>query len=189
MRLTFTLQSAYTGATYVAGPFNVSGTTSAGTTYELATGVTKTQLTAGYAIDTIYETLTGGTIASTGTCTTTRSWQISEPEPTTVTLNVRGRDLDATPETVNLFYSINGGTAEYFAPAAFGETCGLYGTIGGLQDGDVIDFGTDELHSIPGADSFDCPEFSGSNVTYSHTVTATGGFDYVSFTLNTGILG
>ena len=79
MRLTFTLQSAYTGTTYVAGPFNISGTTSAGTTYWLATGVTKTQLTAGYAVDTIYETLTGGTIASTGTCTTTRSWTIAPP--------------------------------------------------------------------------------------------------------------
>ena len=79
MRLTFTLQSAYTGATYVAGPFNISGTTSAGTTYWLATGVTKTQLTTGHSINTIYETLTGGTIASTGTCTTTRSWTVAPP--------------------------------------------------------------------------------------------------------------
>jgi hypothetical protein len=87
MRLTFTLQSAYTGATYVAGPFNISGTTSAGTTYWLATGVTKTQLSTGHSINTTYETLTGGTIASTGTCTTTRSWTIAPPVPTTATLS------------------------------------------------------------------------------------------------------
>jgi len=87
MRLTFTLQSAYTGTTYVAGPFNISGTTSAGTTYQLATGVTKTQLTTGHSINTVYETLTGGTIASTGTCTTTRSWTIAPPIAATSTLS------------------------------------------------------------------------------------------------------
>jgi hypothetical protein len=87
MRLTFTLQSAYTGATYVAGPFNISGTTSAGTTYWLATGVTKTQLSTGHSINTTYETLTGGTIASTGTCTTTRSWTIAPPVAATSTLS------------------------------------------------------------------------------------------------------
>ena len=87
MRLTFTLQSAYTGATYVAGPFNISGTTSAGTTYQLATGITKNQLTAGYAVDTTYETLTGGTINSTGTCGTSRNWYITQPAPSTSILS------------------------------------------------------------------------------------------------------
>ena len=89
MRLTFTLQSAYTGTTYVAGPFNISGTTEAGTTYWLATGVTKTQLTTGHSIDTVYETLTGGTIASTGTCTTTRNWYIISPT-STLSFNLTG---------------------------------------------------------------------------------------------------
>ena len=89
MRLTFTLQSAYTGTTYVAGPFNISGTTEAGTTYWLATGVTKTQLTTGHSIDTVYETLTGGTIASTGTCTTTRNWYIIAPT-STLSFNLTG---------------------------------------------------------------------------------------------------
>lgn len=87
MRLTFTLQSAYTGATYVAGPFNISGTTSAGTTYWLATGVTKTELSTGHSINTTYETLTGGTIASTGTCTTTRNWYITPPIASESTLS------------------------------------------------------------------------------------------------------
>jgi hypothetical protein len=53
----------------------------------LATGVTKTQLSTGHSINTTYETLTGGTIASTGTCTTTRSWTIAPPVPTTATLS------------------------------------------------------------------------------------------------------
>ena len=82
MQITFTLSPSYTGATFVAGPFNISGTTSAGTTYWLVTGVTKSQLTTGHTITTAYETLTGGTIASTGTCTTTQPWYVTAPSPT-----------------------------------------------------------------------------------------------------------
>jgi hypothetical protein len=82
MQITFTLSPSYTGATFVAGPFNISGTTSAGTTYWLVTGVTKSQLTTGHTITTPYETLTGGTIASTGTCTTTQPWYVTAPSPT-----------------------------------------------------------------------------------------------------------
>ena len=79
MNLTFTLQSAYTGATYVAGPFNISGTTSGGSNNQLATGVTKNQLIAGYSVDTVLETLTGGTITSTGTCGTSQEWFVGTP--------------------------------------------------------------------------------------------------------------
>lgn len=74
MQLTFTLDPLYTGATYVAGPFNISGTTTGGSTYELANGVTKAQLKTGHTINTTYETLSGGTIQSTGTCSTSQSW-------------------------------------------------------------------------------------------------------------------
>jgi hypothetical protein len=74
MTITFTLQSIYTGATYVAGPFNISGTTSGDVTYELATNVSKASLTTGYSINTAYETITGGTICSTGTCTNCIPW-------------------------------------------------------------------------------------------------------------------
>jgi hypothetical protein len=81
MRLTFTLQSAYTGSTYVAGPFNISGRTSGGVNYQLSTGVTKTQLTTGHTVDTIYETITGGTIVSTGSCSTSQAWSLT-PTPT-----------------------------------------------------------------------------------------------------------
>jgi hypothetical protein len=82
MQITFTLSPSYTGATFVAGPFNISGTTSAGAAHWLATGVTKTQLTTGYTINTTLETLTGGTIASTGTCSTTQPWFVTAPTPT-----------------------------------------------------------------------------------------------------------
>jgi hypothetical protein len=81
MRLTFTLQSAYTGATYVAGPFNISGHTSGGADYQLATGITKSQLTTGHTVDTVYETITGGTIVSTGSCNTSQPWSLT-PSPT-----------------------------------------------------------------------------------------------------------
>jgi hypothetical protein len=82
MQITFTLSPSYTGATFVAGPFNISGTTSAGAAHWLATGVTKTQLTTGFTINTTLETLTGGTIASTGTCSTTQPWFVTAPTPT-----------------------------------------------------------------------------------------------------------
>jgi len=89
MRLTFTLQSAYTGTTYVAGPFNISGQTSGGVNYQLATGVTKTQLTTGHTVDTVYETITGGTIVSTGTCNTSQPWYITAPT-STLSFNLTG---------------------------------------------------------------------------------------------------
>jgi hypothetical protein len=86
MVITFTLQAAYSGATYVAGPFNISGTTNTGTVTELATGLTKTQLLTGYTISNINDATTGGTINSTGTCTSSVPWLANpelEPSPAT----------------------------------------------------------------------------------------------------------
>ena len=78
MKFTLTLQSTYSGETYSAGPFNISGTTSGGTTYQLATGVTKSQLLTGYTVSTSYETITGGTIQSTGTsCINSQTYLIN----------------------------------------------------------------------------------------------------------------
>ncbi len=81
MVVTFTLRNQYSGATYVAGPFNISGTTSGNVTTELATGVTKAQLLTGHTISGVSDLTTGGTIASTGVCTTTQQWQ-AYPSPT-----------------------------------------------------------------------------------------------------------
>jgi hypothetical protein len=82
MVITFTLQAAYSGATYVAGPFNISGTTNTGAVTQLATGITKTQLLTGYTISNINDATTGGTINSTGTCTSSVPW-LANPEPIT----------------------------------------------------------------------------------------------------------
>jgi hypothetical protein len=82
MTVTFTL-TAGSSAT-AAGPFNISGTTSGGAsnTVSIATGVTKTQLSTGHTVSSISETITGGTIASTGTCTTTTPWYVVQSTPT-----------------------------------------------------------------------------------------------------------
>jgi hypothetical protein len=77
MRITFTITTTSTDV----GPFNISGTTSSNVTYWIATGVTRTQLTNGHPVDTEYETITGGTIASTGNCTDTKPWSVT-PNPT-----------------------------------------------------------------------------------------------------------
>jgi hypothetical protein len=75
MEITFTLNSLYTGATYVAGPFDISGTTCDGSTYWLVTGATKAQLATGVTINTIYDNISGGTITSGGECAgTTQAW-------------------------------------------------------------------------------------------------------------------
>lgn len=77
MTLTFTLAVGSSGT--AAGPFNISGTTSGNTTSELATGITKNQLSSGYTINGVDNAITGGTIASTGTCTTTTPWAVVPP--------------------------------------------------------------------------------------------------------------
>jgi hypothetical protein len=83
MRITFTITTTSTDV----GPFNISGTTSNNETYWIATGVTRTQLINGHPVDTTYETITGGTIASTGTCTNTKPWSVTPtPTPTATAL-------------------------------------------------------------------------------------------------------
>jgi hypothetical protein len=91
MVITFTLQAAYSGATYVAGPFNISGTTNTGTVTELANNVSKAALLTGYTISNINDATTGGTINSTGTCTNSIPWLANpEPEPTVYTYDCIG---------------------------------------------------------------------------------------------------
>jgi hypothetical protein len=82
MTVTFTLSSLYTGATYVAGPFNIFAVTNTGSSTQVATGVTKEQLAAGHVVSGISDATTGGTINSTGTCTNSYPWYVSTPEPT-----------------------------------------------------------------------------------------------------------
>jgi hypothetical protein len=80
MNVTFTLTGG--SASTAAGPFNISGTTSSNVVSQLATGITKAQLLTGHTINSINDAITGGTIASTGTCTTTTTWAVVAPTST-----------------------------------------------------------------------------------------------------------
>jgi uncharacterized delta-60 repeat protein len=67
MDIKFTLQAQYSGTQFIAGPFNLSGTTDTNITYELATNISKASLLTGYTVTTPYN-ITGGTIQSLGSC-------------------------------------------------------------------------------------------------------------------------
>ena len=139
MQITFTLSPSYTGATYVAGPFNISGTTSAGTPYWLVTGVTKSELATGHTITTPYETLTGGTIASTGTCSTTQNWYVTTPSPTPsptatdsgqtlYTLSAQGA-FGVCTDACAAFNSSPSYTTFYMTTQTFNELSAVNGTL------------------------------------------------------------
>ena len=88
MIITLTLQSAYTGNTSI-GPFTVSGTTNGGSLngVNMTTGsISTAQLTNGWGYNDATDTITGGTINSSGTCITGRTWVVitatSTPTPT-----------------------------------------------------------------------------------------------------------
>tara|TARA_B110000208_G_scaffold182106_1_gene233499 strand:- start:478 stop:1008 length:531 start_codon:yes stop_codon:yes gene_type:complete len=86
--VTFTLNSLYTGTTQ-ANNFTIIGQHSGGSPSDttIATNVTKTQLTAGVTYQ-VADTITGGTVTSTGDCTNTVNWTglsntpAPTPEPT-----------------------------------------------------------------------------------------------------------
>lgn len=153
MQITFTLQPQYTGAEYVAGPFNISGTTSGNVTYELATGVTKNQLVSGYEVTTEYSTITGGTIQSTGTCTNSEPWVIPGAGPSagcwslTYTsvpgdLSVRYRNAEGTVVTtlIQNVDTMDNGNGTFTAYICVSLT-GSYNTPTCFQGGVEIDCG------------------------------------------------
>jgi hypothetical protein len=79
--VTFTLDPAYSGTD--ANNFTIVGVHTNGSPANttIATNVTKTTLSGGvqYSLD---ETITGGTVCSTGLCTNCVDWQIIAPTPT-----------------------------------------------------------------------------------------------------------
>lgn len=78
MVIKFTLQSAYSGATYVAGPFDISGTTNSGVTTLLGDNISKASLLTGVTISNIDDATTGGTIQSVdGTCSNSIQWTVN----------------------------------------------------------------------------------------------------------------
>jgi hypothetical protein len=126
MTVTFTLTTTTTDA----GPFNISGTTSGGASngVSIATGVTKVQLLTGHTITNIGDTITGGTIASTGTCTTTDTWSVTPPPTPTPTSTA----ITPTPTAV-VFYSYQIGP--FYTQANIGSACnGINGSNGAPQD-------------------------------------------------------
>jgi hypothetical protein len=84
-QVTFTLNSAYTGTTQ-ADDFTIVAKHSGGSPADdtLATGVTKAALIAGVTY-TVADTVTGGTVTSTGVCTNSVTWSglnAAPPAPT-----------------------------------------------------------------------------------------------------------
>lgn len=84
-QVTFTLNSAYTGTTQ-ADDFTIVAKHSNGSPADdtLATGVTKANLIAGVTY-TVADTVTGGTVTSTGVCTNSVTWlglNATPPPPT-----------------------------------------------------------------------------------------------------------
>jgi uncharacterized delta-60 repeat protein len=75
MDIRFTLQPQYSPSQYVAGPFNLSGTSSGGITYLLASNVTKEELLAGYVVTTPYQ-IVSGVIGSEGICLDSQSYSL-----------------------------------------------------------------------------------------------------------------
>lgn len=191
MQITFTLSPTYTGATYVAGPFNIYGTTCEGSTYTLASGVTKTQLTTGYTVNTTYETMSGGTIESVGTCNTTQSWTSGIScggAGGGVTLEVYGQDLALSRDNQTLYYSVNSGpTTNLTNNAQFPSSCQVIGTITGLSNGDTVTFSTVGSVPIAGTNGGgNCPGSVANNIEYTTTIDVTSGYDYCSLSIQSG---
>lgn len=187
MEITFTLNPSYSGATYVAGPFNISGTTCEGDTYWLVTGATKTQLLTGLTITTAYTTLTGGTIQSTGTCTNSQEWSTGYVCPY-VTLNVYAKDLDPTPANITIYYSVNSGsTVEMVSNSPLSTNCQSIGSITGLSVGDTVNFTNNSTVVMSGVeDTSVCPNnVIGTQVSFQTTIDGVGN-DYVALAIDTG---
>ena len=167
MTVTFTLTTSSTAA----GPFNISGTTSGGALngVSIATDISKATLLTGHPISNISETITGGTIASTGTCTTTTPWYTTPATPTPTP--------SPSPTPTGLpSYSYQLGPS--YTQAQAGLACSrLTGSDGEIQDfltevfaatdqpGDVVKFFTDSNLTT---------EYGGSSDT--HAYYRTGGF-------------
>lgn len=80
MNVTFTLTTSNTAS----GPFNISGTTSGGALNDVLVlnGVTKAELLTGHTVNSVLDTVTGGTITSVGvgTCNgTVKNWTVIAP--------------------------------------------------------------------------------------------------------------
>lgn len=112
MTLTFTLNSMFlnTGA----GPFDIYCRLSGQTVFniltngvESATGITKTQLTNGYTIANVPDTILEGYVQSAGLCNTRSNWAITGYTPTYETRTVIGFSPIDELHAVNSVRSMN----------------------------------------------------------------------------------
>jgi hypothetical protein len=176
MTVTFTLTSGSSGT--AAGPFNISGTTSGGALNGvlIATGVLKTELSTGHSISNISETITGGTIASTGTCTTTTPWLViaatATPTPTPTATPSYSYQLGPSYTDANTTSACNGisgtnGAAQDFLTEVYAATD---------QPGNVLRFFTDAglTSGYAGESETHAYYRSGGIVTYTGQVSPSG---------------
>jgi len=151
MNVTFKLTAATSGTT-VAGPFNISGTTNANVVSSLATGITKNQLTTGHTINSVNDAITGGTIASTGTCTNTIPWYVVQ----TATLAWTFSELGGARGRMDLY--VNGSIVVTRSSTSSGTyTVNVGDTINVEVNTDEcgLNFAYSECSGI--IDDFDCP--------------------------------
>lgn len=142
--VTFTLNALYTGTTQ-ADNFTIIGQHSNGSPSDttIATNVTKAQLTAGVTYQ-VADTITGGTVTSTGDCDNSVNWTglNNTPEPTpTATVG------DGDPVT-NFLFTKCGNDAE--APASVIITQSAWNNITGQS---FLPSGVDTI-TVDGQGSF-----------------------------------
>ena len=90
-------------------------------------------------------------------------------------LQLRVLDIASTPQTITMYYNINGGSNINIpggTSVIFPITCTLLYTISGLTSADVVMFGTSINCAMEGAGGTGCPGFVGSLTTYSYVVDA-----------------
>ena len=173
------------GAGSDTGPFNISGTTNLGVTTLIQSGIAKSTLEAGYEITIPDDTITGGTVASTGTCTTSQSW--TKPQGF-VTLDVYATDTNAIRQNLTLYYTVNGGgSINLVTSSQLPSPCGLIGSITGLSRFDQVVFTTVGGYVMSGtSNSTSCPTPGGGSASYTYSVTATSGTRSVALGLDSG---
>jgi hypothetical protein len=131
MNVTFTLTTLGTAA----GPFNISGTTGSNVTTQLASGITADQLASGYTINSVNDAITGGTIASTGSCNTTKTWSATPATPTpTPTVNTPPYNFLVAVGTTGQ-NNINGSACYNFNSTGGTITLYSYSNAGFFEDG------------------------------------------------------
>ena len=148
-QVTFTLNSAFTGTTE-ADSFTIVGKHANGSPADttVATGVSKADLTAGVTY-TVVDTITGGTITSTGTCTNSVPWTGLESVSPTPTATGPSEGPTPTPgEELNTYYISNARLSlnDFCDGSVFSTSIEIQSsatTIAGLLNTQIYDQGGD----------------------------------------------